>query len=445
MGETNYLEVEPAREIVGEASVPGDKSISHRLAMIGAISEGTTIIHNFAESLDCQSTLNCLKALGVPISQEQSTVTIQGLGLRGLKKPSHDLDAGNSGTTVRLMCGLLAACPLEATFVGDESLSRRPMRRVIEPLRRFGATIEARDDNYLPLKVQGGPLFPVSLTTLVPSGQVKSAALLAGVQTRGISRVRETVATRNHTEIALAQFGARINVSGCEIEIDGGRRLHAKELSVPGDLSSSSFLIAAALCVPNSHLRIKSVGLNPTRSGFLSILQEMGAKVSTELASAGEGEPVGNIQVENSGLEGADIGGSWIPNLIDEIPMLSVLGVRTRKGIRIRDAAELRLKESDRIRAVAANLRKLGGKVEEYPDGLFVPGGQSLRGGTVDSYGDHRIAMAFAVAGLFADGPVRIQDPACVGISFPGFFELLDSLRFPGRQTTGSLPVGGQL
>ena len=417
-----------AFRISGTASVPGDKSISHRLAMLGAVAEGTTVIRNFAESADCQSTLDCLKDLGTPIQRTGSTVTVEGRGLKGLRKAPHELNSGNSGTTVRLMCGLLAGFPFESTFIGDESLSRRPMKRVVEPLRKFGATVTARDDNYLPLTISGGSLFPVSLTMQVASAQVKSAILLAGLHAPGLTRVREPLATRNHTEIALAEFGARIRTTGEGIEIEGGRPLRAKEMTVPGDLSSAAFLIAAALSVPGSKLTLTGVGLNPTRTGFLTLLQEMGGRISIA-PTAGGGEPVGDISVSSSELTGMEIGGAWIPNVIDEIPMLAVLGTRTQKGIRIRDAAELRAKESDRIRAVAANLKTLGATVEEFPDGLWVPGNQTLRGGEIDSFGDHRIAMAFAIAGLFSQEPITIKDAGCVGISFPGFFELLGSLK----------------
>jgi 3-phosphoshikimate 1-carboxyvinyltransferase len=429
MTERDRLQIASAARISGQAAVPGDKSISHRLAMIGAIAEGPTTIHNFAESADCQSTLDCLRDLGVPIKRTGSTVTIEGRGLKGLQKASGVLDAGNSGTTVRLMSGVMAGFPFASTFVGDESLSRRPMKRIVEPLRKFGATITARDDNYLPLTIEGGSLFPVSLTIQIASAQVKSAILLAGLHASGLTRVREPMPTRNHTEIALAEFGARIRTTGDGIEIEGGRPLHGKEMTVPGDLSSAAFLIAAAVSVPDSNLTLTNVGLNPTRSGFLSLLQEMGARIEISRSANDRGEPAGNISVRSSTLAGMDIGGAWIPNVIDEIPVLAVLGTQTQKGIRIRDAAELRAKESDRIRAVAANLRTLGVEVEEYPDGLGVPGNQKLRGGEIDSFGDHRIAMAFAIAGLFSEEPVTIKDPSCVGISFPSFFELLDNLK----------------
>jgi 3-phosphoshikimate 1-carboxyvinyltransferase len=419
------LQVTPALRIGGIASVPGDKSVSHRLAMIAAIAEGTTTIRNFAESVDCASTLECLRRLGVSIKRENTTVTIEGRGLHGLKPPAETLDAGNSGTTVRLMSGLVAGFPFETTFIGDESLSRRPMKRVMDPLRRFGATLEARDDNYLPLKVKGGRLQPIDFTTPVASAQVKSAILLAGLHASGTTSVREPATSRNHTEIALAQFGATVRTAGNTIEIEGQHSLRGGSFSVPGDISSAAFFVAAALAVPNSKLRLTGVGLNPTRTGFISLLPEMRANISIAQLPGADGEPIGDVIAETSEIAGMEIAGHWIPNVIDEIPMLAVLGTRTTKGIRIRNAAELRAKESDRIDAVAVNLRALGAAVEEYDDGLFVPGGQRLKAGVVDSFGDHRIAMAFAVAGLFAEGPVVIKDPACVSISFPGFFETL--------------------
>jgi 3-phosphoshikimate 1-carboxyvinyltransferase len=422
------LEVKPAARIEGIASVPGDKSISHRLAMLAAVAEGTTTIHNFAESIDCASTLECLRRLGNTVRRNGNRVEIEGRGLRGATVPSRELDAGNSGTTVRLMSGLTAGFPFESVFIGDESLSRRPMKRVIDPLRRFGATLQARDDNYLPLRVKGGALTPIEFTMPIASAQVKSAVLLAGLHAQGTTKVHEPMASRNHTEIALAEFGARIRIHGNTIEIDGGNPLLGGEFSVPGDISSAAFFIAAALAVPNSRLHLKGIGLNPTRSGFVSLLEEMQANITIANLSMSGGEPIGDVIVESSEIPGMEIAGHWIPNVIDEIPMLAVLGTRTARGIRIRDAAELRAKESDRIRAVATNLRALGAEVEEYPDGLAVPGGQKLRGGEVDSFGDHRIAMAFAVAGLFAEGPVTIKDPACVGISFPGFFDVLNGL-----------------
>jgi 3-phosphoshikimate 1-carboxyvinyltransferase len=428
MIDVDHLEIGPAAQIRGTASIPGDKSISHRLAMIGAIAEGTTVIQNFAESADCQSTLECLRRLGVSIRRDGSTVSVEGCGLNGLQAPARELDAGNSGTTVRLMSGIVAGSPFQSTFIGDESLSRRPMKRIIDPLRQFGATIEARDGNFLPLTVRGGMLSPISFSMPVASAQVKSAVLFAGLHAKGTTRVHEPVPSRNHTEIALLEFGAHMTADDADISLEGGHSLRGKEFTVPGDISSAAFFAAAAVAVPNSRILLTNVGLNPTRTGFISLLEEMGASISITGLTLSGGEAVGDIAVESSDLAGMEIHGAWIPNIIDEIPVLAILATRTRHGIRIRDAAELRAKESDRIHAVAANLRALGAQVEEYPDGLWVPGAQTLRGGVVDSFGDHRIAMAFAVAGLFADGPVTIQNPSCVGISFPGFFDLLGSL-----------------
>jgi 3-phosphoshikimate 1-carboxyvinyltransferase len=425
MIDTDCLEITPALGVSGVASIPGDKSISHRLAMMAAIAEGTTTIANFAASADCASTLECLRRLGVSIDRDQTTVTIKGRGLQGLLEPQDQLDAGNSGTTVRLMSGVVAGCAFESVFVGDHSLSGRPMKRIIDPLRRFGVTVQARQDNYLPLKIKGGELTPIDFTMPIASAQVKSAALLAGLHARGTTTVHEPAPSRNHTEIALAEFGARIKVHGNTVELQGGHALRSKEFQVPGDVSSAAFFLAAALAVPNSRLRLTGVGLNPTRCGFIRLLEEMQAKVTTTATTVSGGEPVGEISAETSDLTGAEIGGSWIPNVIDEIPILAVLGTRTQNGIRIRNAADLRAKESDRIHALATNLRALGADVEEYPDGLFVPGRQTLGGGVVDSFGDHRIAMAFAVAGLFAKEPVTVIDPGCVAISFPGFFEML--------------------
>jgi 3-phosphoshikimate 1-carboxyvinyltransferase len=305
------------------------------------------------------------------------------------------------------------------------------MRRIIEPLEKFGAVISARDGNFLPMTIQGKRLRAIDYTLPVASAQVKSAVLLAGLQAEGLTRVVEPAQTRNHTEIALKQFGASLEVGDRTIELLGGQRLTAQSLTVPGDVSSAAFFVAAALGAPNGTLRIRDVGLNPTRTGFIELLEDMGARIVVEDLSLRGGEPVGNLVVQPSILNGGEIGGHWIGNVIDEIPILAVLGARTRSGIRIRDAAELRVKESDRIKTVAENLMRLGVQVEEYEDGLFVPGEQTIKGGTVDSYGDHRIAMSFAIAGLFARDPVTIENAQCVAVSFPGFFDLLRKVAQP--------------
>jgi 3-phosphoshikimate 1-carboxyvinyltransferase len=429
MIDADAREITPALTIEGTISLPGDKAISHRLAMLGAIARGPTVIRNFAESADCASTLECLGRLGIAIQRDKNLVQIEGHGLNGFQKPSRELDAGNSGSTVRFMSGLVAGSPFDSTFIGDASLSRRPMKRVIDPVRQFGAKVQARDDNFLPMTITGGSLSAIEYTLPIASAQIKTAVLFAGLHARGTTVVHEAIQSRNHSEIALAQFGAKVRTGAQAIEVDGGHELYGGEFSVPGDVSSAAFFIAAALAAPNSKLRLLNVGLNPTRTGFLSLLQEMRARIEIKPDSAAGNEPAGEIVVETSEIAGGEIGGSWIPNVIDEIPTLAILGTRTQNGIRIRDAAELRAKESDRIRSVATNLRALGARVEEYPDGLFVPGRQQLQGGVVDSFGDHRIAMAFAVAGLFASGPVIIKDPGCAAVSFPSFFELLDEVK----------------
>src|SRR5215471_3812291 len=300
MEELLTREIMPVAKIVGVIDVPGDKAISHRLAMLGAVAEGTTVIRNFAESADCARTLECLRRLGAPIQRSASTVTIDGRGLNGLKAPSLELDAGNSGSTVRFMSGLVAGYSFESTFVGDGSLSKRPMKRVIEPLRRFGARIEARDDNYLPMRVTGATLEAIEFTPPIASAQVKSAVLFAGLHARGTTRVHEPIPSRNHTEIALAEFGACIRLNGSTIEVEGGHALHGKEFRVPGDISSAAFFIVAALSVPNSKLKLTNVGLNPTRTGLIRLLQDAKGKISVTPGSVATGEPVGDIVVETS-------------------------------------------------------------------------------------------------------------------------------------------------
>ncbi|HEX4997845.1 MAG TPA: 3-phosphoshikimate 1-carboxyvinyltransferase [Terriglobia bacterium] len=421
----------PVKNVQGHIRIPGDKSISHRLAMIGAIAEGPTIIRGFAESADCQSTLGCLRRLGIPINRsgsDGSTVQIDGKGLDGLTPPREALDAGNSGSTVRMLSGILAGRPFASTFIGDHSLSRRPMKRIIEPLERFGCSFRAREGNYLPLMVSGGSLKAIDYTLPIASAQVKSAILLAGLQAQGTTRVTEPAPSRNHTELALAAFGATLRRDGPAIEIEGGQRLRGGEFDTPGDLSSAAFPIAAAAGVPGSHLELPGVGVNVTRSGFLTLIEQMGARVRMENVRRSGEEPVADLIIEGTELDGAEVAGAMVPNVIDEIPVLAALALRTRRGIRFRDAAELRAKESDRIRSVVTNLTALGLSAEEFPDGFYVPGGQTPRAGAVDSFGDHRIAMAFAVAGLFAEGPVTIQNADCVGISFPGFFGTLEDI-----------------
>jgi len=417
--------IEPVRKIEGRLRLPGDKSISHRYAMLGAVAEGSTEIQGFASSADCQSTLDCLLALGVRIEREGSHVQIEGQGIAGLRKPNAPLNVGNSGSTMRMLSGILAGQSFNSVLTGDESLSRRPMKRVIEPLTRMGSHIRSSPGGLPPLEIEGARLTPIRYQPPVASAQVKSAVLFAGLLAEGETEVYEPVPTRNHTEIALEQMGAALVRSDGHISIRGPALLHGLRVQVPGDISSAAFFLVAALLIPGSRLTIENAGLNPTRTAVLDVLRGMGARIQTQNLRNINGEPVGDIEITYSELEGGELPLESIPNLIDELPVLAVLGAHTRRGISFRGAAELRVKESDRLAAVAENLRRLGAEVEEFPDGLHVPGSQRLRGSTVESYGDHRIAMAFALAGLVAEGGVAVHGSDCAAVSFPEFFATL--------------------
>ena len=424
-GSTNRIKIKPAKGLTGTARVPGDKSISHRYALLGAIAEGPSEIHFFSPSADCRSTLACLEGLGVRIEQKDQVVTVHGAGAHSLKPPDKSLDAGNSGSTMRMLSGILAAQPFRSVLAGDSSLSRRPMQRIIDPLSRMGARIHATDGGRPPLEIEGGPLHAISYELPVASAQVKSAILLAGLFAEGTTEVVEPVATRDHTEIALEEMGADVGRHRRTISVDGGARLEGKKLYAPGDFSSAAFLMAAALALPESNLVIQNVGLNPTRTALLDLLVSMGGRIKVLNVEMINGELLGDLHVDPSELKGGEIEPGMMPNLIDEVPVLAVLGTGMQQGLSFRGAAELRVKESDRLRAVAENLRRMGVEVEELPDGLRIPGRQKLKGAEVESYGDHRIAMAFAVAGLLAEGATTIRDGACVEISFPGFFDVL--------------------
>ncbi len=422
--------INPARVISGALAVPGDKSISHRYAILSALAEGRSEIHNFSPAADCHSTLECLRRLGIEVAAEKDRFFIHGKGLRGLKPPRKKLDAENSGTTMRLLAGVLAGQPFTSTLTGDASLRRRPMRRVIEPLARMGAAIRARDAEFAPLEITGAALKPIDYALPVPSAQVKSAILLAGLYASGATSVTEPVRTRDHTELALAEFGADVRTSGMTTSVTGGPRLEARQLAVPGDISSAVFFLAAALILPGSNLLITGCGLNPTRTAILDVLATMGAPISLVNVAMRHGELAGDIAIRHAPLAGGVISGPLVVQLIDELPMLAALGPYTEQGIEIHDAGELRVKESDRIAALAENLRRMGARVEEFPDGLKVAGKSTgkLRGAEIDPRGDHRIAMAFAVAALGADGKSVIRDSACASVSFPDFFRTLDLL-----------------
>jgi 3-phosphoshikimate 1-carboxyvinyltransferase len=418
--------VSAAKKLEGSVQFPGDKSISHRYAMLGAIAEGPTEIHFFSSSADCQSTLNCLKSLGVRIERkENNVVNIAGAGLGGLRAPSQQLDAGNSGSTMRMLAGVLAGQPFRSVMGGDASLARRPMKRVADPLTLMGARIKTSEGGRPPLEIEGGNLTPIRYEMPVASAQVKSAILLAGLFAEGETQVVEKLPTRDHTEIALEQMGADIGRHQHTIAVRGRARLEGKKFYVPGDISSAAFFIAAGLIVPKSNLVLHNVGLNPTRSALLDALVAMGGRVKVVNMEMLNGELLGDLHVESSRLAGGEIPETLVPGLIDELPVLSVLGTQTEQGLSFRGAAELRVKESDRLAAVAENLRRMGAEVEEFPDGLGVSGRQKLRGAEIDPHDDHRIAMAFAIAALVAEGATLIKNSSCVDISFPGFFDTL--------------------
>jgi 3-phosphoshikimate 1-carboxyvinyltransferase len=421
--------IEPAASLSGVVRLPGDKSISHRYAMLAAVAEGTSEILHFAASQDCRSTLNCLRTLGIEWRESGDTVTIRGRGLRGLRAPAQSLDAGNSGTTIRLLSGILAGHPFESTIGGDSSLCRRPMGRILQPLRRMGACIESRELERPPLKIRGGSLNAIRYSLPVASAQVKSCVLLAGLYGDGSTAVEETTPTRDHTEIALNEFGGKLRLRGSWIEVDPDPKLAAQKLTVPGDLSGAAFFLAAAALVPDSDISIPGVGLNARRRALLHYLASAGANLTVENENEAAGEPRGDVRVRYSRdflkQQLPPIREEMVPPLIDEIPVLSVLGSQTAGGLVISDARELRVKESDRISAIAENLKAMGVDVVEQPDGLTIPGGCRLRGADIATRGDHRIAMAFAVAALSARGRTRIHAAECVDVSFPGFWEAL--------------------
>jgi 3-phosphoshikimate 1-carboxyvinyltransferase len=423
--------ISPGGTINGVVELPGDKSISHRYAILTALAEGTSEIQNYSSAADCQSTLECLRRLGIAIDVTPERVKVAGKGLDGLKESRKDLDAENSGTTMRLLSGVLSGQPFKTTITGDGSLRRRPMRRVMEPLRQMGAEIKSADGDKAPLEIRGGKLNAIDYALPIPSAQVKSAILLAGMYADGVTTVRESVQTRDHTELALREMGASLELAKGLVRIKPRPKLQARNLIVPGDLSAAVFMIAAALILPDSQLMLHNVGLNPGRGRVLDFLISLGASINLASVQLRDGELVGDVAVRQAALKGGSVSGAMTAEMIDELPMIAALGAFTEEGIEIRDAQELRVKESDRIVAIAEGLRAMGAKVEEFPDGLRVAGKSAgkLKGAKVDPKGDHRIAMALAVAGLGADGDTTIRDAECVGVSFPEFFKTLEKLR----------------
>jgi 3-phosphoshikimate 1-carboxyvinyltransferase len=419
--------IRPARNVLGSLRLPGDKSISHRYGMLAAFAEGTSRFTNFSTGADCASTLACMEALGAKVTRhEDSSVEVTGVAGR-VTPADHPLDCGNSGSTMRMMSGLLAAQPGRFTLVGDASLSRRPMERIRKPLEAMGAHLTLTE-GHAPLAIEGGPLRAIDYTTPVPSAQVKTCVLLAGLQTEGATTVREAIRTRDHSELALRAFGATIERTAESVSVSGPQALHAIEAAVPGDISSAAFFLCAAALFPGSSLVLDALGMNPTRAALLDVIAGLGARIAVLNLEEKHAELVGTVQISApaAGLGSTQITGALAAQLIDELPVLAAIAPYTRGGIRIRDAKELRVKESDRIALVAKNLRAMGAEVAEFDDGLDVPGGQNLHGATIDAGGDHRIAMAFAVAALRAEGETLIQGAESAAISFPEFFDLLD-------------------
>ena len=423
------MTITKAKSLKGEITVPGDKSISHRGVMFGAISEGITELTGFLDGADCRSTIGCFKAMGIDISQDNDHVVIHGKGLHGLSAPSNMLDVGNSGTTTRLISGILAGQPFISSLNGDESIQKRPMGRIITPLTQMGAHIKSiKDNGCAPLEIGGRQLHSIHYDSPVASAQVKSCVLLAGLYADGITSVTEPVVSRNHTELMLSGFGADIKSEGLTAYTSGNPKLVGQKIAVPGDISSAAYFIAAGLICDNADLLIKNVNTNPTRAGIIKVAKDMGGNIELLNERIVSGEPVADIHVSTSSLHGCEISGDIIPTLIDELPVITVMAAAATGTTIIKDAAELKVKESDRIATVTENLKAMGADVTATEDGMIIVGGKELQGTTIKTYKDHRIAMAFAVAGLIADGKTDFDDEKCCVISYPNFFETLNRL-----------------
>ena len=419
--------ISPSPRLSGEVLLPGDKSVSHRYAMLSAIAEGPSTLHNYSSGADCRSTLECMRSLGVSWRKEEKTVHVEGVGLRGLKAPTEMLDAGNSGSTIRMLSGILAAQPFVTRIAGDESLARRPMERIMAPLREMGATIHAHKGSYPPLEIQGGTLRAVDYTLPVASAQVKSCILFAGLYADGTTTVRESIRTRDHTELALRDFGADVTTRKGVISVEGNPTLKGRELLVPGDLSSAAFFLVAAMIAPESDVLLQAVGLNPTRAALIDFLVGTGGNIRV-LNMQGGGELIGSLRVQPGRIKGGVIEKELTAALIDEIPVLAVLGAMSEEGLTVRDAGELRVKETDRIATVAENFQRMGVSIDVAADGFHIPGKQRFRAARLDSFGDHRIAMAFSVAALAADGDCVIENAEAASVSYPEFYDTLRSI-----------------
>jgi 3-phosphoshikimate 1-carboxyvinyltransferase len=427
MSEVAKIIASPGRDVNGSIRVPGDKSISHRALMLGALAEGQTVIRDFLAGEDCLATLSALRALGVQIDDSNlEEIIVNGVGLKGLRASAEPLDMGNSGTGLRLLAGVLAGQSFNSELTGDESLRKRPMERIAKPLRLMGAEIETKE-GCPPMQISGGELHPIVYQSPVASAQVKSAVLLAGLYADGVTRVQELAITRDHTERMLQTFGVQVKSGDLTVELKGPAKLTACEVRVPGDLSSAAFALAVGCLSQSGNVTVEGVGINPTRTGIIEILRLMGAAITIDGVSIEGGEPVATISASPSDLQGIEIPSELVPLAIDELPLVFALAACAKGETVIRGAEELRHKESDRIAIMVRNLQALGVEVEEFPDGMRIVGGQ-LQGGTINSAGDHRIAMAFAVTAMCAAGPVTILDTANVATSFPGFVPLMQSL-----------------
>ena len=417
------MEIKKLTNLHGEITVPGDKSISHRAVMFGSLAKGTTRIIHFLEGANCLSTISCFRKMGIDIENNNGEILVHGKGLRGLSSPTDILDVGNSGTTTRLISGILAGQNFVSELTGDNSIQSRPMKRIMTPLLSMGADITSiKGNNCVPLRIAGHPLKAIHYDSPVASAQVKSCVLLAGMYSDGVTSVTEPVLSRNHTEIMLNYFGAQVTSEGTTASIVPEPSLHAREITVPGDISSAAYFIAAGLLVPGSEILLKNVGINPTRDGLLRVCKDMGADI-TMLNVNMDGEPTAELLVRTSSLHGTTVGGEIIPTLIDEIPMIAVMAAFAEGTTIIKDAKELKVKESDRILVMAENLSRMGADITPTDDGMIIHGGKPLHGAVIDSYLDHRVAMSFAIAGLLCDGPLSIKGGDCVKISYPEFYE----------------------
>lgn len=417
------MEIKKQKNLRGELTVPGDKSISHRAVMFGALAKGTTRITHFLEGADCLSTISCFQKMGIHILRNQDDVLVSGKGLHGLQAPREILDVGNSGTTTRLISGILAGQNFSCELTGDASIQTRPMKRIMTPLGMMGADITSLKGNgCAPLRIHGKNLKAIHYSSPVASAQVKSCVLLAGMYADGVTSVTEPVLSRNHTELMLNYFGANVTSAGTTASILPGPVLEAREVSVPGDISSAAYFIAAGLLTPGSEILLKNVGINPTRDGMLKVCRSMGAQI-TLLNEKQDGEPTADLLIRSSELHGTTIEGEIIPSLIDELPMIAVMASFAQGTTVIRDARELRVKESDRITVMVDNLKRMGADIEGTEDGMIIRGGTPLHGAQIDSHMDHRVAMSFAVAGTICDGPLIIQNGECVNISYPAFYD----------------------